>query len=95
MTGSYILYYWRELLLEGEIDFYAGSNSMQLAGDETVVTTCEFMPYNSVIVSKNDCDHIFALVQIVQYIITFIGDIHILVDNILLLIQGHHTKSLL
>ncbi len=47
-------HYWRELLLEGEIDFYAGSNSMQLAGDETVVTTCEFMPYNSVIVSKND-----------------------------------------
>lgn len=46
--------YWKDFLLRGEIDFYAGSNSMQLAGDEKIVTTCEFMPYNSVIVSPID-----------------------------------------
>lgn len=49
--------YWKDLLFRGDIDFYAGSNYMQLAGDEEVMTTNDFMAYNAVIVSKNDFVH--------------------------------------
>ncbi len=44
--------YWKDLLLGGEIDFYVGANIMQLAKDEEITLTNEFMPYNAVIVSK-------------------------------------------
>ncbi len=46
--------YWKDLLLRGEIDFYVGSNSTQLAQDENIMLTGTFMPYNAVIVAKND-----------------------------------------
>lgn len=49
--------YWKDLLFQGEIDFYVGSNNMQLAQDEKILTTNDFMPYNAVIVSKNDFVH--------------------------------------
>lgn len=45
--------YWKDLLLKGEIDFYVGSNSTQLAQDENILLTGTFMPYNTVIVAKN------------------------------------------
>lgn len=44
--------YWKELLLDQTIDFYVGANSVQLAKDEEITLTNEFMSYNSVIVSK-------------------------------------------
>ncbi len=46
--------YWKELLQEGKIDFYAGSNNNRLAQDEKIVLTSSFMAYNAVIVSRND-----------------------------------------
>lgn len=46
--------YWKDVLLEGKIDFYVGANSMQLAQDEEIKLTSTFMSYNAVIVSKND-----------------------------------------
>ncbi len=46
--------YWKDLLLKDEIDFYVGSNSMQLAQDGNIMLTGTFMPYNAVIVTKND-----------------------------------------
>lgn len=46
--------YWKELLLAGDIDFYVGANDVQLAQDEEIELTNSFMPYNAVIVSKND-----------------------------------------
>ncbi len=46
--------YWKELLQRGEIDFYVGSNTIQSAQDEKIKLTSSFMPYNAVIVSKND-----------------------------------------
>ncbi len=44
--------YWKDLLMNGEIDFYVGANSMQLAQNEDVILTNEFMAYNSVIISR-------------------------------------------
>ena len=46
--------YWKDLLQKGQIDFYAGSNNMQLAQDEGIALTSSFMPYNAVIISTND-----------------------------------------
>lgn len=46
--------YWKDLLLEGEIDFYVGANNTKLAQDKKIRLTSEFMSYNAVIVSKND-----------------------------------------
>lgn len=46
--------YWKDLLSEGEIDFYVGSNNMRLARDENIMLTNAFMAYNAVIVSRND-----------------------------------------
>lgn len=46
--------YWKDLLANGDIDFYVGSNNVQLEQDENVRMTTAFMPYNAVIISKND-----------------------------------------
>lgn len=46
--------YWKDLVLKGEIDFYAGSNNMKQARDERITLTNSFMAYNAVIVSKSD-----------------------------------------
>ncbi len=46
--------YWKELILNGEIDFYVGSNNTRLSRDENIMLTNSFMAYNAVIVSKND-----------------------------------------
>lgn len=46
--------YWKDLVLNGEIDFYVGSNNMKQARDERIMLTNSFMPYNAVIVSKSD-----------------------------------------
>lgn len=44
--------YWKDLLMDGSIDFYVGANSVQLARDMDVALTNDFMSYNSVIVSR-------------------------------------------
>lgn len=46
--------YWKDLIADGEIDFYVGSSNMKLTVDENIMLTNAFMPYNAVIVSKND-----------------------------------------
>ncbi len=46
--------YWKELLLEGKIDFYVGANNMQLSADEDVMFTASFMAYNAALISRND-----------------------------------------
>lgn len=46
--------YWKQLLKDGEIDFYVGASNMQAARDENILLTNSFMAYNAVIVSKND-----------------------------------------
>lgn len=46
--------YWKDLVLDGEIDFYVGANDMKLARDEKIMLTSAFMTYNAVVVSKND-----------------------------------------
>lgn len=46
--------YWKELVLDGEIDFYVGANDTKLAKDENIMLTHAFMAYNAVVVSKND-----------------------------------------
>lgn len=46
--------YWKDLLQKGEIDFYAGSNSIQSAQDDKIKLTGAFMPYNAMIVSQKD-----------------------------------------
>ena len=46
--------YWKDLLAEGTIDLYVGSNNAQLVRDENIVLTNMFMPYNAVIVSAKD-----------------------------------------
>ena len=46
--------YWKDLIADGEIDFYVGSSNMNLSLDENIMLTNAFMPYNAVIVSKND-----------------------------------------
>lgn len=46
--------YWKQLLKDGEIDFYVGASNMQSARDENILLTNSFMAYNAVIVSKND-----------------------------------------
>ncbi|MCM1186457.1 MAG: transporter substrate-binding domain-containing protein [Lachnoclostridium sp.] len=46
--------YWQDLLARGEIDFYVGANNMKAVQADTVMLTDAFMPYNAVIVSKND-----------------------------------------
>lgn len=46
--------YWKDLLLNGDIDFYIGANNMKLALDENIMLTNAFMVYSAVIVSKND-----------------------------------------
>lgn len=46
--------YWKQLLKDGEIDFYVGASNMQSARDENILLTNSFMAYNAVIVSRND-----------------------------------------
>lgn len=46
--------YWKDMIEQGQIDFYVGANSAQLVGDENIALTDTFMIYNAVIVSKND-----------------------------------------
>lgn len=46
--------YWKDLLLEGKIDFYVGANNMLLSQDENIKLSGTFMSYNAVIISKND-----------------------------------------
>ncbi len=46
--------YWKDLLENGEIDFYVGSNNEKLSHDDNVMLTRSFMAYNAVIVSKNN-----------------------------------------
>lgn len=46
--------YWKDLILNGEIDFYAGSNNMQSSQDKKVRLTSAYMDYNAVIISRND-----------------------------------------
>ncbi len=46
--------YWKNLIMDGEIDFYVGSSNMKHMVDESIVLTKAFMPYNAVVVSKND-----------------------------------------
>lgn len=46
--------YWKDLLLNGDIDFYVGANNTKLAWDENIMLTNSFMAYSAVIVSKND-----------------------------------------
>lgn len=46
--------YWKDLLLEGKIDFYVGANNMLLSQDEDIKLSGTFMSYNAVIISKND-----------------------------------------
>ncbi len=48
--------YWKDMLIQGKIDFYAGASGVQLAGDEDIALTDTFMDYNAVIISKNDHD---------------------------------------
>lgn len=43
--------YWKDLLMEGAIDFYVGSNNAQLIRDQNIMLTNTFMPYNAVIIS--------------------------------------------
>lgn len=44
--------YWKDMLMEGKIDFYVGANIVQLVKDEDITLTNEFMAYNSVVVSR-------------------------------------------
>ncbi len=44
--------YWKDLVLSGEIDFYAGASNM--SKDTDIVLTNPFMEYHAVVVSKND-----------------------------------------
>ena len=44
--------YWKELVLNGDIDFYMGASNM--VQDADVVLTNPFMEYHAVVVSKND-----------------------------------------
>ncbi len=46
--------YWRELLLEGSMDFYVGASSMRFSDNDDLMLTSSFMPYNAAIVSRND-----------------------------------------
>lgn len=46
--------YWKDLLANGEIDFYIGSNNEKLSQDDNIMLTRSFMAYNAVIVSKSD-----------------------------------------
>ena len=46
--------YWKDLLADGEIDFYIGSNNEKLSQDDNIMLTRSFMAYNAVIVSKSD-----------------------------------------
>ncbi|MCM1325905.1 MAG: transporter substrate-binding domain-containing protein [Bacteroidales bacterium] len=46
--------YWQDVLKRGDIDFYVGANNMKAVQADTVMLTDAFMPYNAVIVSKND-----------------------------------------
>ena len=46
--------YWKDLLLNGEMDFYVGSNNIRLAQDENIMLTNSFMAYNAVIISRHD-----------------------------------------
>lgn len=46
--------YWKDLLMKGEIDFYAGSSNMKFGRDENIILTNAFMEYNAVIVSRNN-----------------------------------------
>lgn len=47
-------HYWKQLLGDGDIDFYVGANNTKLAKDKDIVFTDAFMPYNAVVVSKNN-----------------------------------------
>lgn len=60
---------WKELLYNGEIDFYVGANNLELSRDEKVVLTNPFMTYNAVIVSRND------------YVLSDIEDMRIALTN--------------
>lgn len=44
--------YWKDLVLNGDIDFYMGASNM--VQDADVVLTNPFMEYHAVVVSKND-----------------------------------------
>ncbi len=46
--------YWKELLMNGEMDFYVGSNNIRLAQDENIMLSNSFMAYNAVIISRHD-----------------------------------------
>lgn len=48
--------YWKDLLIQGEIDFYVGASSDQLVKDADIALTDTFMDYNAVIISRNDHD---------------------------------------
>lgn len=46
--------YWKNKLLEGDIDFYVGASNLRFTQTDQTQFTNALMPYNAVIVSKND-----------------------------------------